>query len=278
MKFSKFAVAALFAAGFVGVPAGLAMADTREKDDPIIIQCLHEYTDETGYKCIETSPEDELFIYPPVEEESSGQDEGDVDEKPIYSCWINEDGTDICTKEEISIYPPVEEESSGQDEGDVDEKPIYSCWINEDGTDICTKEESSGQDEGDVDLKPTASCWTNEDGVEFCTRSAMVPMSATLDDTPVETSECSVTTDEQGVSSEVCMKAVPFSGTPEEDDGVAYLEDGPVDENLMYQSYVTKTLAAPADPTVSNAVAIFGVLVGALWALVIVMNRRKEAK
>jgi hypothetical protein len=207
MKFSKFAVAALFAAGFVGVPAGLAMADTREKDDPIIIQCLHEYTDETGYKCIETSPEDELFIYPPVEEDMS-----------------------------------------------------------------------SGQDEGDVDVKPTASCWTNEDGVEFCTRSAMVPMSATLDDTPVETSECSVTTDEQGVSSEVCMKAVPFSGTPEEDDGVAYLEDGPVDENLMYQSGVTKTLAAPADPTVSNALAIFGVLVGALWALVIVMNRRKEAK
>jgi hypothetical protein len=248
MKFSKFAVAALFAAGFVGVPAGLAMADTREKDDPIIIQCLHEYTDETGYKCIETSPEDELFIYPPVEEESSGQDEGDVDEKPIYSCWINEDGTDMCTKEEISIYPPVEEDMS------------------------------SGQDEGDVDVKPTASCWTNEDGVEFCTRSAMVPMSATLDDTPVETSECSVTTDEQGVSSEVCMKAVPFSGTPEEDDGVAYLEDGPVDENLMYQSGVTKTLAAPADPTVSNALAIFGVLVGALWALVIVMNRRKEAK
>lgn len=127
------------------------------------------------------------------------------------------------------------------------------------------------------DLKPIDSCWTTEDGLDVCARGAMVPMPATVEDTPVE-ADCSVTTDEEGVSSEVCMKAVPYETTPEEDDSVAYLEDGPVDDTLMFQSGVTKTLATPADPTVSNTVAIFAVLVGALWALVIVMNRRKEAK
>ena len=127
------------------------------------------------------------------------------------------------------------------------------------------------------DVKPIDSCWTTEDGSEVCARGAMVPMTATLDDTPVE-SDCSVTTDDQSVSSEVCLEAVPYGTTSEEDDSVAYLEDGPVDDTLMLQSGEAKTLATPADPTVSNAVAIFAVLVGALWALVIVMNRRKDAK
>ncbi len=127
------------------------------------------------------------------------------------------------------------------------------------------------------DLKPIDSCWTTEDGLDVCARGGIAPMPGTVEDTPVD-SDCSVTTDDQGVSSEVCMKAVPFSGTPEEDDSVVYLEDGPVDDTLMFQSGEAKTLATPADPTVSNAVAIFAVLAGALWVLVIVMNRRKEAK
>lgn len=127
------------------------------------------------------------------------------------------------------------------------------------------------------DLRPIDSCWTTEDGSEVCARGGMVPIPATVDDTPVET-DCSVTTDEEGVSSEVCMKAVPYGTTSEEDDSVAYLEDGPVDDTLMFQSGVAETLESPADPTVSIAVAIFGVLAGALLALVIVKNRRKEAK
>jgi hypothetical protein len=128
------------------------------------------------------------------------------------------------------------------------------------------------------DLKPIDSCWTTEDGTDVCARGAIAPMPANVEDTPVDSSECSSTTDDQGVSSEVCMKAVPFSGTPEEDGGVGYVDDAPVDRELMFQSGVAETLESPADPTVSIAVAIFGVLAGALLALVIVKNRRKEAK
>jgi hypothetical protein len=150
----------------------------------------------------------------------------------------------------------------------------YKAITREDGQYSCEATEPELNVE---DLKPIDSCWTTEDGLDVCARGAMVPMTATLDDTPVE-ADCSVTTDDQGVSSEVCVKAVPFSGTPEEDEGVGYVDDAPVDDTLMFQSGEAKTLATPADPTVSNAVAIFAVLVGALWALVIVMNRRKEAK
>jgi hypothetical protein len=128
------------------------------------------------------------------------------------------------------------------------------------------------------DLKPIDSCWTTEDGTDVCARGAIAPMPANVEDTPVDSSECSSTTDDKGVSSEVCMKAVPFSGTPEEDGGVGYVDDAPVDRELMFQSGVAETLESPADPTVSIAVAIFGVLAGALLALVIVKNRRKEAK
>ena len=196
MKISKIAVAALFAAGFVTVPTTLVMADTREQDDLMVIQCLNEYTEEDGYNCIDTTPEEDV---------------------------------------------------------------AYTTG------------------EGDVDVKPIDSCWTTEDGLDVCARGVMVPTPATVEDTPVD-SDCPVTTDDQGVSSEVCLKAVPYSTTPEEDDSVAYLEDGPVDDTLMFQSGEAKTLATPADPTVSNAVAIFAVLAGALWALVVLMNRRKEAK
>jgi hypothetical protein len=71
---------------------------------------------------------------------------------------------------------------------------------------------------------------------------------------------------------------VPFGTTAEEDEGVGYVDDTPIDDTLMFQSGEAKSLATPADPTVSNSVAIFGVLAGVLWALVIVMNKRKEAK
>jgi hypothetical protein len=167
----------------------------------------------------------------------------------------------------------------------ADEKPeVAACAEgfysveSSDGSYSCEEIVAVDENVDPNDVKPVDSCWTTEDGTDVCARSLMVPMPATLDVMDVDTSDCSVTTDDQGVSSEVCMKAFPFSGTPEEDEGVGYVDDAPVDEELMYQSGVTKTLATPADPTVSNAVAIFAVLAGALWALVIVMNRRKEAK
>ncbi len=166
----------------------------------------------------------------------------------------------------------------------ADEKPeVAACaegfysLESSDGSYSCEEIVAVDENVDPNDVKPVDSCWTTEDGTDVCARGAMVPMTATLDDTPVE-ADCSVTTDDQGVSSEVCLKAVPYGTTPDDDDSVAYLEDGPVDDTLMFQSGEAKTLATPADPTVSNAVAIFGVLVGALWALVIVMNRRKEAK
>lgn len=197
MKISKIAIAALFAAGFVTVPTTFALGETRDQDDTMVIQCINEYTEEEGYKCIETDPEEGV---------------------------------------------------------------AYTT------------------EQGDVDVQPIDSCWTTEDGTDVCARGAIAPMPANVEDTPVDSSECSSTTDDQGVSSEVCMKAVPFSGTPEEDGGVGYVDDAPVDRELMFQSGVAETLESPADPTVSIAVAIFGVLAGALLALVIVKNRRKEAK
>lgn len=160
----------------------------------------------------------------------------------------------------------------------ADEKPeVAACAEgfysveSSDGSSVC--EEVNVED-----IKPIDSCWTTEDGIDVCARGAIAPMPGTVEDTPLELSDCSVTTDEEGVSSEVCMKAVPYGTTSEEDDSVVYLEDGPVDDTLMFQSGEAKTLATPADPTVSNSVAIFAVLVGALWALVIVMNRRKATK
>jgi hypothetical protein len=215
MKFSKIAVAALFAAGLIAAPVSAGMADEREKDDLMIIGCLHEYSEENGYDCIET----------PTPEIASECVEG-------YTTIYNEDGTISC---EVKPVPFA-----------VD------------------------------DIKPIDSCWTTDDGLDVCARGAIAPLPATSEEISPEA--CSVTTDDQGVSSEVCQKAVPYGTTAEEDGGVVYVDDAPVDDTLMMQSGEVKSLATPADPTVSNAVAIFGVLAGLLWALVIIMKKRKEAK
>ena len=104
MKFSKIAVVALFAAGFLTVPTTLVMADTREQDDQMVIQCLNEYTEEEGYKCIETTPE-EAVAYT--------TEEGNVDVKPIDSCWTTEEGVDVCARGGMVPTPATGEELPG---------------------------------------------------------------------------------------------------------------------------------------------------------------------
>lgn len=111
MKFSKIAVAALFAAGFVTVPTTLVMADTPEQDDQMVIQCMNEYTEEEGYKCIETA-EEEGIAYP--------TEEGDVDVKPIDACWTTEDGVDVCARGAIAPNPALSEDLPGVPEDTSD--------------------------------------------------------------------------------------------------------------------------------------------------------------
>lgn len=150
----------------------------------------------------------------------------------------------------------------------------YQTIYNEDGSVSCEVEAVPFSGE---EIKPIDSCWTNEDGTEVCARGGMVPMPATSEEVAPET--CSVTQDENGNDLTACYDAVPYGTTAEEDEGVGYVDDNTVDDKtLMLQSGEAKSLATPADPTVSNAVAIFGVLVGVLWAAVIAINRRKEAK
>jgi hypothetical protein len=109
MKISKIAVAALFAAGFVTIPASLGLAETQDQDDLMVIQCINEYTEETGYKCIETTPEDEAV--------ANTTEVGDVDVKPIDSCWTNEDGSEVCARG-ITEPMPVSLEDVPVDGGD----------------------------------------------------------------------------------------------------------------------------------------------------------------
>jgi|GEM_PF-1169295 len=197
MKISKIAVAALFAAGFVTIPASLGLAETQDQDDLMVIHCINEYTEETGYKCIETTPEDEAVAYT----------------------------TEV----------------------------------------------------GDVDVKPIDSCWTNEDGSEVCARGITEPMPVSLEDVPVDGGDCTVSTDPDGNEQKACYDAVPYEVTGEEGEGVV-VDEGTVDETLMYQSGVTKSGATPNDQTASSTLAAFGVLVGALGALGIALSREKAAK
>jgi hypothetical protein len=146
--------------------------------------------------------------------------------------------------------------------------PIY----NEDGTASCEVEAVPFTVD---EVEPNDSCWTTEDGTNVCARGAIAPMPATSEETP---EACSVVTDDQGVESEVCPDMVPYGTTAEEDEGVGYVDDTPIDDTLMLQSGQAKSLATPAEPTVFHAVAIFGVLAGVLWVLVNVIRQRKEAK
>lgn len=128
-----------------------------------------------------------------------------------------------------------------------------------------------------VDVKPIDSCWTNEDGSEVCARGIPEPMPMNLEETPVDGGDCTVSTDADGNELTACYDAVPYEVTGEEGEG-AIVDDGTVDETLMFQSGIAKSGATPNDQTASNTLAAFGVLVGALGALGIALSREKEAK
>jgi hypothetical protein len=134
MKFSKIAVAALFAAGFVTVPTTLVMADTREQDDQMVVQCLNEYTEEEGYNCIDTTPEEGVAY-------TTG--EGDVDVKPIDSCWQTEDGVDVCARGGMVPTPATGEELPGVP---VD---TSECFVGSEGEDqgwmACSESTEEGE-------------------------------------------------------------------------------------------------------------------------------------
>jgi len=87
MKISKIAIAALFAAGFITSSAAAGFAD--EKPQPVI-DCMEGYTavySEDGYS---VSCEEDAVAYT--------TEEGDVDVKPIDSCWVTEDGINVCAR------------------------------------------------------------------------------------------------------------------------------------------------------------------------------------
>lgn len=140
--------------------------------------------------------------------------------------------------------------------------------------------------DGEVEVKPIDSCWTTEDGSDVCARGVPVPMTVTSEEeTPVDVSEetlvdggdCSVSVDADGNELKACFDAVPYEATGEEGE-VMPLEEGTVDETLMYQSGIAKSGAMPNDQTASNTLAAFGVLVGALGAFGIAISRERAAK
>jgi len=140
--------------------------------------------------------------------------------------------------------------------------------------------------DGDVEVKPIDSCWTTEDGSDVCARGVPVPMTVTSEEeTPVDVSEetlvdggdCTVSVDADGNELNACFDAVPYEATGEEGE-VMPLEEGTVDETLMYQSGIAKSGAMPNDQTASNTLAAFGVLVGALGAFGIAISRERAAK
>lgn len=133
-----------------------------------------------------------------------------------------------------------------------------------------------------VDVKPIESCWTNEDGSEVCTRGITEPMPVSIEDLPIDSEVCdpvaSGLVDSEGNTPENCWyEVVPNEVSGEEGEG-AIVDDGTVDETLMFQSGVSKSTAATNDQTASNTLAAFGVLVGALGALGIAISRQKETK
>lgn len=140
--------------------------------------------------------------------------------------------------------------------------------------------------EGEVEVMPIDSCWTTEDGSDVCARGVPVPMTVTSEEeTPVDVSEetlvgggdCKVSVDADGNELNACYDAVPYETTGEEGEMMP-LEEGTIDETLMYQSGIAKSGAMPSDQTASNTLAAFGVLVGALGAFGIAISRERATK
>ena len=233
MKISKMAIAVLFTAGFL-TSATAAMA----ADEPVDLPVCAE-----GYSTLENT-EDGTNTCSPIESiegEVVEPDEGDVDVKPIDSCWTTEDGLDVCARGA--------------------EVPI-TAFQTEPGA--------------EPEAEPIDSCWTTEDGVEACARTLTEPMPVSTEETPVDGSGCTVSVDADGNELNACYDIVSDMGAGEEGEG-AILEKGEVDESLMYQSGVATSASAP-DQTASNTLAAFGVLVGVLGAFGIALSRERSAK
>ena len=132
--------------------------------------------------------------------------------------------------------------------------------------------------DGEVEVKPIDSCWTTEDGSDVCARGVPVPMTVTSEEeTLVGGGDCTVSVDADGNELNACYDAVPYEATGEEGE-LMPLEEGTVDETLMFQSGIAKSGAMPSDQTASNTLAAFGVLVGALGAFGIAISRERAAK
>lgn len=137
--------------------------------------------------------------------------------------------------------------------------------------------------DGAAEVKPIDSCWTSEDGtVQACARGGLEPMPANGEDTPVDSAECDLEAiglvDAEGKTPEQCAyEAVPYEVSGEEGEGLP-LEEGTVDETLMYQSGIAESGAMPNNQNASNTLAAFGVLVGALGAFGIAISRERAAK
>ena len=234
MKISKMAIAVLFAAGFLTTSATAAMA----ADEPVDLPACAE-----GYSTVENTEDGTNTCEPieSVEGEVVEPDEGDVDVKPIDSCWTTEDGIDVCAR---GVEVPI------------------TAFQTEPAT--------------EPEAEPIDSCWTTEDGVEACARTLTEPMPVSTEETPVDGSGCTVSVDADGNELNACYDIVSDMGTGEEGEG-AILEKGEVDESLMYQSGVP-TSASATDQTASNTLAAFGVLVGVLGAFGIALCRERSAK
>jgi hypothetical protein len=142
MKISKIAIAALFAAGFITSSAAAGFAD--EKPQPVI-DCMEGYTavySEDGYS---VSCEEDAVAYT--------TEEGDVDVKPIDSCWVTEDGTNVCARGGMVPMP-----ANGEEEAPIDPTDCM-LTIDAEGNEVGSCEEivlydTPGEDGslgGDVD-------------------------------------------------------------------------------------------------------------------------------
>ncbi len=127
---------------------------------------------------------------------------------------------------------------------------------------------------------PIDACWETEDGINVCARGGTVPGTANGEEPmPIDAPDCMITTDADGNVVRSCEEFVLYD-TPADDGGLgggipdSWLRDD-VDETLMYQSGVAMS---GSDNSSSNALAAFGVLVGALGALGIGLSRQKDAK
>ena len=100
MKISKIAIAALFAAGFITSSAAAGFADEKPQ---IQIDCMEGYSAVYSEDGSSGSCEEDAVAYI--------TEEGDVDVKPIDSCWETEDGINVCARGGVVPMPAETDET-----------------------------------------------------------------------------------------------------------------------------------------------------------------------